>query len=87
MKRKIIIGGAITLFVVATTINFNVRSEKNTLGDVFLANVEALADTEDSIGNDCYNSIENTAGHKVIYCGNACNYVSGSASMNSTKCK
>jgi hypothetical protein len=46
MRKKIIVGIAAVAIVAAIALNINVAKSSNNLSDVFLANVEALANTD-----------------------------------------
>ena len=51
MKKKILIGIAILTVAVAIAFNLNLNAKSSNLSDITLANVEALANENDS--NDC----------------------------------
>lgn len=59
MTKKKIIGGITALaLVVAIALNININSKSNNFSDVFLANVEALAQNEGMSGHACYDAYE-----------------------------
>ncbi|GHT71284.1 hypothetical protein FACS189455_2720 [Bacteroidia bacterium] len=54
MKKKILIGFAALAIATVVALNVNISAQGEKLSDVSLANVEALADGEVSVGNICY---------------------------------
>lgn len=78
MKKKIL-GGMVIAIAAVAAFNVNFNSQDNSLLEISLANIEALANDESGTGETCYNSITTKESHKVLYCG-TCTYVYGTDS-------
>ncbi len=78
MHKKIIGRIASVAIVAAISLNINIAKSSNNLSDVFLSNVEALANTDIEYGYNCFNRVELDIGTSWVlidpYCG-GCIYV------------
>jgi hypothetical protein len=75
MKKKILGGIAILAIAAVAAFNVGFNSQSDGLSDVYLANVEALAQESGST-KDCWNNISAAVAQQVLYCG-TCTYIPG----------
>jgi hypothetical protein len=89
MRKKIIGGIAAVAIGAAIALNINVAKSSDNLSDVFLSNVEALANTDIEDGSNCYNRVALDSGTSwaliVPYCG-GCIYVYATYASNPGNC-
>ena len=74
MKTKSLL--VITLFTLASLFFMITIVSNINHNELFSANLEALAETENLVPATCYNSITTSAGEKVLYCA-TCQYIDG----------
>ena len=79
--KKVFISLAVLAVSAATFVAVNVT---NRLDEQFERNVEALAQTEQSTGKTCYNSIKTSEGLQVRYCP-ICDFVPGDKTIFAVK--
>lgn len=85
MKKKIT--GAVAVFAIVAMAAFNINVNNNDeLSGMTLANIEALAsgETGESGTGECWKTITEQAGSRVLYCG-SCKWMDGAKSWVSGK--
>ncbi len=71
MKTKLQLAAGAVLVAASVSAFVYVNNERNSMSDLFNANVEALARNE-SGGDVCYQSITSADGQQVKYCPTCC---------------
>ncbi len=87
MKKKKYSGLlAVVMIAAVAALNVSLNSQKETLSDLAMENVEALADESGGSEKECYKKITTRDLQKVFYCGE-CDFVYGKPSSWSGKGK
>ena len=69
MKKKVFLVAGAVLFAAAVSAIVYVNNERNSMDELFNANVEALASGEHGSYTKCYNTIKAHKTENVMYCG------------------